>query len=210
MSIISHSRRFIFVAVPKTGSFRVREALRAELGPEDEEQMKLRPSPRRPDAGLVRVGPGHAPAWVLRREVGAETWREYLTFAVVRNPWERFVAYCALTAGRNGRFEHEPAVCMTEVLDNARNRNRVLIRPQHEFVTDERGAVIVDRLCRAERLQEDFDELRGELSLRAQVLSPAKSLVERDYRSYYDDELVARVRSLYRKDVELFEYDYSS
>jgi len=39
--IISHRRRFIFFAVPKTGTHSVRRALRALLGPEDLEQVGL-------------------------------------------------------------------------------------------------------------------------------------------------------------------------
>jgi hypothetical protein len=39
--IVSHSHRFIFAAVPKTGTHAVRQALREQLGDDDIEQVGL-------------------------------------------------------------------------------------------------------------------------------------------------------------------------
>ena len=39
--IISGLHKFIFVAIPKTGTHAVRRALRAHMGPEDSEQVGL-------------------------------------------------------------------------------------------------------------------------------------------------------------------------
>ena len=39
--IVSHRHRFIFAAVPKTGTHAVRQALREQMGDEDLEQVGL-------------------------------------------------------------------------------------------------------------------------------------------------------------------------
>ena len=39
--IISRKHKFIFVAVPKTGTHSVRRALREQMGPDDLEQVRL-------------------------------------------------------------------------------------------------------------------------------------------------------------------------
>ncbi len=39
--IVSHRHRFIFAAVPKTGTHSVRQALREQMGDEDVEQVGL-------------------------------------------------------------------------------------------------------------------------------------------------------------------------
>jgi len=39
--IISHKHKFIFFAIPKTGTHSIRRALRPFLGPEDDEHVYL-------------------------------------------------------------------------------------------------------------------------------------------------------------------------
>jgi len=91
--IISHHRRFIFAAIPKTGTHAVRQALRAQLGPDDIEQVGLfvKQTLPVPAAGSNRSRPHNAaadPALPNGRRV-----TRYLKVAFVRNPFDRFVVY---------------------------------------------------------------------------------------------------------------------
>jgi len=56
--IISHAHRFIFAAVPKTGTHSVRQALREQMGEEDVEQVILFVDKRFlwPDLAVIRHG----------------------------------------------------------------------------------------------------------------------------------------------------------
>lgn len=51
--IISHLHRFIFVAVPKTGTHSVRQALREQMGDDDLEQVGLFVNKRFPMHGFI-------------------------------------------------------------------------------------------------------------------------------------------------------------
>ena len=51
--IVSHRHRFIFAAVPKTGTHAVRQALREQMGEEDVEQVGLFVNRRFPWAELA-------------------------------------------------------------------------------------------------------------------------------------------------------------
>jgi hypothetical protein len=98
--IISHQHRFIFAAVPKTGTHAVRRALRAHLAPGDEEQVALFENKRFVDPMLARIEHGHLPLALLRERMGAEVFAGYFRFGFVRNPHDRFVSYCAFMTRR--------------------------------------------------------------------------------------------------------------
>jgi hypothetical protein len=57
--IVSHQHRFIFAAIPKTGTHSVRQALREQLGPDDIEQVGLFVDKRFPYPARAQIRHGH-------------------------------------------------------------------------------------------------------------------------------------------------------
>lgn len=210
MTIISHRHRLVFIAVPKSASHSIRFAIRDQLGPEDEEQVALFVQRRIERPPFAAVGHGHQLAREVREALGAERWPEYLSFAVVRNPWERFVSCVAFMMRQNRRFEQDPRGTLRRVLDNPHNQSFVHYRPQSDFVVGDAGELIVSRVCRAERLQPDFDAICAEVGLKPRVLGQRNASSHRPYTEYYDDELVRRVGERYREDVERFGYAFGA
>ena len=208
MTIISHQHRFVFVAVPKVASHSIRFALRPFLDDNDEEQVSLFVRRRIERPGFSSVEHGHQLAREIRDALGADVWSRYVSFAVVRNPWARFVSYVAFMMRHNGLFTSDPQAAMRRVLANPQNQSPVHFRAQADFVTDEGGAVMVSHLLRAESLQADFDALCKALSLPHVTLETRNASEHRDYREYYDEELVQRVAERYRVDIDLFGYRF--
>ena len=91
--IISALHRFIFVAIPKTGTHSVREALRAHMGPDDLEQVRLFTEKRFPIPQLARLGHGHISLQQVRPFMAPEDFSGFFKFAFVRNPFDRFVSF---------------------------------------------------------------------------------------------------------------------
>ena len=90
--IISRQHRFIFTAIPKTGTHAVRQALREHLGPEDQEQVRLFVEKALPVPELAALRHGHISLQQLRPHMDAEEFAGFLKFAFVRNPVDRFVS----------------------------------------------------------------------------------------------------------------------
>lgn len=208
MTIISHQHRFVFVAVPKVASHSIRFALRPFLDGNDEEQVSLFVRKRIDRPEFAHVEHGHQLAREIRDALGAEAWSRYISFAVVRNPWARFVSYVAFMMRHNGLFAEDPQAAMRRVLANPQNQSPVHFRAQADFVTDETGQIMVSQLLRAESLQSDFDRLCDVLSLPRVSLETRNASEHRDYREYYDSELVQAVADRYRIDVDLFGYRF--
>lgn len=205
--IISHQHRFIFTAIPKTGTHSVRRALRARLGPEDLEQVALFVQKSLPFEQLAKLGHGHISLQQIRPFVGQAVFAGYIKFAFVRNPFDRFVSFCAFMTREDGDFARNPREVMKFFLDRP-PFDHLLFWPQHHFVTDAGGALLTDAIGRVEDMQFSYDAICQRLGIASAPLEKVNSSRRDDYRGYYDTALIDGVTALYQRDLDLFGYQF--
>jgi hypothetical protein len=206
--IISTLHRFIFVAIPKTGTHSVRRALRKHMGTRDMEQVGLFVQSRLPVPELARLQHGHISLQQLRPFMKPGDFDTYFKFAFVRNPFDRFVSYCAfMTREEEGRFERDPQKVMREFLEAPPN-DHILFQPQHAMLTGTRGELLADYVGRFEEIQQSYDSVCERLGIPKEMLEQVNSSRRRDYREYYDQSLIEGVAKLYARDLELFGYNF--
>ena len=206
--IISRQHRYIFFAVPKAVTHSIRRALRAGMGEQDLEQVGLFVSKRFPFPEFADIPHGHISAREIRPVLGEEKFGRYLKFAFVRNPFDRFVSYCAFMARDTNYMEVAPVQFMKHVINVVKPVNEVLYRPQHTFLTDADGRLIMDYIGRNETMQASYDEICRRLGVPTTQLERANSSKHKPWQEYYDKELIGRVSDLYEKDLEMFGYRF--
>lgn len=206
--IISHQHRFIFTAIPKTGTHSVRQALREHMGAEDLEQVGLFIDKRFPFAELAAIRHGHISLQQIRPFLGEEAFTGYLKFAFVRNPFDRFVSYCAFMTRATGAFIADPQAVMRHFLFVAPPMAHVLFQPQHSFLTDANGQLLSDTVGRVEEMQASYDALCERIGIASASLGQVNSSRRGSYRDYYDQQLIDGVAALYRRDLDLFGYEF--
>jgi len=207
--IISHRHRFIFFAIPKTGTHAVRRALRAHLGPEDMEQVGLFEQRALPYAQIAALRHGHISVRQIRPLIGEAVFKSYFKFAFVRNPFDRFVSYCSFVTRSGGEFERDPRSAMKYVIKELRPLGHILYRPQYEFLVGDDGMLQMDMLCRQETMQQSYAAACARIGIPPAPLERVNATQpRRSFREYYDDELIALVSDLYRDDLRLFGYTF--
>ena len=206
--IISHAHKFIFFAAPKTGTHAVREVLRMHLSEDDWEQQMLTGNQSLPIPEIAQIGHGHVTVREIKPYLSQEIWNEYHKFAFIRNPYDRFVSVCAFLNRGNPAFARSPLQWMKEALNRPRFRERVLVREQFEQLCNEEREIGIDSVYRYENLQESLDSVLGKLSLSSSPLSVLNSSEHKVYSEYYDEELKGLVQTLYRADIEEFNYAF--
>jgi hypothetical protein len=208
--IISHKHRFIFFAIPKTATHAIREALRKHTVAGDWEQQLLFGQQSLPIPDLASLGHGHISVTQLRPHLPSETWDSYFKFGFVRNPFDRFISTCFFLNRKNPQFNRNPVLFMKRALTVERFRERILVRPQAQLLTDENEEVAVDFVGRYENLQRSVDEIFERLNLRSTDL-PKKNTSKHDaYTTYYDYELKEMVGKFYEEDLRVFDYGFES
>jgi hypothetical protein len=205
--IISPNHKYVFVAVPKTGTHAVRQALRPHMGAGDMEQVGLFVKRQFPIPDLAKVGHGHISLEQLRKFMDPAKFAEYFKFAFVRNPFDRFISYCSFITRERGGFKTDPQKVMRRVLANPPSEH-VLFWPQNTFLVDGEGKLLTDYVGRVETMQQSFEFIASKIGVPAVQLDKVNATERSAYRDYYDQELIDGVAKLYADDLKLFEYDF--
>ena len=205
--IISALHKFVFVAIPKTGTHAVRQALREHMGPQDMEQVGLFVQRKFPNPALAQIGHGHITLEQLRPHLKPEAWDSFFKFAFVRNPFDRFVSYCAFITRDGDEFLHDPKAVMRDVLANPPH-DHILFQPQHSFITDASGRVLADYVGRVEEMQKSYDDISARIGIPTTKLEKVNATKRRNYSGYFDQALIEGVAKLYARDLELFGYEF--
>ncbi len=204
--IISHKHKFIFFAIPKTGTHSVRQALREHMGAEDLEQVGLFVQKRFSFPELKDFTSGHVSVRQIRPALGDAVFNDYFKFAFVRNPFDRFVSYCSFMSRDTGAFAANPKEFMKYILTQLKPVDHLLFKPQYEFIVDQNEKLAIDFVGRNESMQDSYNEVCSKLGIPTAQLGVVNSSRHRPYMEYYDDETYSLVANQYSKDIDMFDY----
>jgi hypothetical protein len=200
---VLHGYRCIFVHIPKTGGDSIHEAL-ASL-------------PRKTDVIAPRL-PKHAKAFEVRDVLGDAVWKDYFSFAFVRNPWDQMVSSYHWWLQKAPVYAklRDPDVCrvrrmqsFAEFLDSGYGRTMINEMPGNTFDwISQDGQIIVDFVGRFEHFGRDWLTVCDRLGISPPALPHVNSTRRQPYREYYTDETRAIVEQRFRKIIETFGYEF--
>lgn len=213
---VDRSRRLLFVHVPKTAGTSVERAtgLLGDWRIEDLERLFGLACTRPPDGR--RFGSAflqHLTYRELARVLDRETLANLRTFTVVRNPWDRLVSVYANPDPHLLTQSAELGVALagigfSEFLERTLGLEHAHLRPQLDYLLDDRGDVAVDHVLRFERLTEDFERFCRRMGIGAVALPHENRSARGPYSAYYDDRTRALVAQRYACDIETFGYRF--
>ena len=216
--VISDKYRFLWVGIPKVATRSILTALYRE-----------------PLVDLA-AREVNEELWKLLKQ--NEAYQAYFKFAFVRNPWARIVSSYLNKIERFRedtrraiidrypplRFKMPFEEFIRFLLEDPSGRDEGANRhwmSQHIFVADKNGELLVDFIGKMENLKEDFATACQRIKLpeirlpwlnsregwkvNEQVLNRKDPFY---YRTYFTDETRELVRKRYRKDIEMFGYDF--
>ena len=205
--IFSSSRKFVFFAVPKTGTHAVREQLRPLLTGHDWEQQLLTGRMLSPINRLAEIGHGHISYAQLSSVVGEDTVQDMYCFAFVRHPIDRFMSACAFLARTDPSYNDNPIDWSQRAFSRSQFRSRVLIRPQTEMLTDASGALAMSYIGRYESLQADLNAVLGHLGAPNAQLSQRNITQNQKPRLTGSPQFIEELKEFYEADFRLLGYD---
>ena len=204
--IYAESQKFIFFAVPKTGTHSVREALRPHLSSADWEQQLRYGEQLSPLPEIAAINHGHVSYRQLSSVVGSETLSRFFRFAFTRHPYDRFVSVCAFLARTDPSYKHNPTEWMKSALKRPQFCNRVLVASQHALLSDENGGLGLAFVGRYESLQVDFNAIWDRLKLPKVALAHRNSSEHDSYEQLLDNGLRDALWERYEQDFLSFNY----
>lgn len=143
-----------------------------------------------------------------------DMYRNYFKFAFVRNPWDKAVSEY------HWYLRYSPPIKFRDWAKSLGNRlkistNRHILEighniPQYKYIYDN-NTLLVDFVGRFENLQCDFDEVCNRLGIEDSTLPNIEATAaegRKPYKEYYDIETIGIIASVYKKDIELFNYEF--
>jgi len=210
--LVSYERGFLFIHVDRAAGTSIQLALQPYAARRRDSRLRRRLVWLR---GVNRLGrlhhalefPEHAPARAVKKCLPPELYVRLFKFAFVRNPWDRLVSRHAHLLQSLDHPRHR-LVKKLGSFDNylawevARQKMH-----QHACLYSARGECLVDFVGYYEHLQEDFAKVCERLEIRAD-LPRVNTSVHRDYRLYYTPATRDLVAKHFRRDIELFGYEF--
>jgi hypothetical protein len=216
--LISFSHQFIFIHTAKTGGMSMRdvlEPLATEL-----DKFRIHRPPKtigdqpNPMYTVWETLLLHAKARDVKRELPAEVFDTFFKFAFVRNPWDMQASMYNFML-RDPAIPNHDEVKALGSFDNfidwviARKDPypKGVTKLQADTLTDKDGNLLMDFVGRYENLAEDFAHVGRVIGVDVKLPHLNKSS-HKDYRTLYTPDTRQKVAEHFRKDIEMFGYDF--
>lgn len=229
--ILSHKYKFIFIKTNKTAGTSIEIALAKFCGEKDiitpndpaDEDIRNRLGYPKPQHCYSPVSDyrfrdiykiivrhkrklkfyHHMPATEIKELVGDTIWNDYYKFCFERSPWDRVISFYYW------RYKSDPRPSITEFIDS----DEILLLKKYGLQRYTiNGNVVVDRVCRFEKLQEELGEVSRILGFPETITLPkAKGAFRKDKRHYRDilnAEDAKKIERIFSKEIELFGYEF--
>jgi hypothetical protein len=179
----------IFVAIPKTGSMSINDIIMCNPRYKIKYHVTVLKKDKTLDLEQLNIK-----AMLISYE-------DKFSFAVVRNPYDRFIS------GYNMVYENNEKISFEEVVNNLENIIKtdnfaIIFVPQHLFICDEHDNILINKVCRFENLYKDLLEV-DDIFVN---LKHTNASVRRS-DAILTEEIKNKIYNVYRKDFEIFGYD---
>lgn len=167
-------------------------------------------------------GFGHPTYMRFVNMYGKRDFDSFYKFTFVRNPWDRTLSaykflqqggmhhldrkFCDDVLGQYETFEDFVLNWLTP--ENV--RNWVHFIPQYLYIYDESLNLKVNFVGRFEELNKDFETVRNVVGFGSPLkhLNKTQDENKKNYRESYTPEMVEVIKEVYKKDIELFYYQF--
>jgi len=144
----------------------------------------------------------HLPALHLKSLISDEIWNSYTKFAVIRNPFDRWVSFYEYYRQTGGRLNTENK----EFKEWFYTENFQPV--QWPYILDLKGNLLVDKIIRLESLQTDIKSFFKESNIPLKKLGHEKKTARSKYQEYYDEDMVKIAAKILTRDLEIFNYSF--
>lgn len=179
---------FVFIHINKTGGSSVEQALGIPL------EHKT---------ALEKIG-----------EIGEKRWDKKLSFTIVRNPWDKVVSHYHYRIKTNQTNLGDNPIGFKKWVklaygnqDKFYYNNPKMFMPQIDWISDQSGKILVDKVIRFESLNSEFNEILKIIGRKAN-LPHVKSSNRGAYQDYYCQETREIVSNWFRQDIDRFGYSF--
>ena len=186
--VYSDSNKFIFLAVPKTGSKSM--------------QFFLQDYGKRSQTGWV---PNHDTYEQVKKLLGDQKFEDYFKFAFFRNPWSRMISVFFYNIHKHKYPTDKKGVI--KWLNDYREYDDFA-----PYIFDKNGNVALDFIGKLENVEKDVKVVCEKLNIPPPEKMPHKGKVSTGgrlhYTEYYDEPLIKKIGDMFSNSLSVLKYEF--
>ena len=195
---LNHKHKLLFVHIPKNAGTSI-EYYFGMMKP------KLFYGTNSITEGKVLFSPQHLTPPLLKKKLGDKIYGEYFKFAFVRHPNERVIS----------EFFWQQRI--NQIPKNMNFKKWVFSYykkidtdhklPQHHYVYDKDGKIMIDFLGKVENINEDFDRMLKKINYKTNNKLPKRNVNSSSYNlNMMDEDIKNFIYEIYKNDFKYFNY----
>jgi len=207
--LISDSHKFIFVHIRKAAGSSIRDILTPISNPIPKDVVsKIKSKILKIETNYQKFTfGGHSPILQGKNIIPKELYEDYFKFAIVRNPYTRLVSEYEYIKGLQDHGRHKKVTKMS-FHQYISYQSKRFDAHQINMLTDKNGTLQMDFIGKLENINEDWNYISNKLKIPNAELSHRNKTFKVNYNDYYNDENRDLVSKLWKKDLEVFGYNY--
>lgn len=199
MCVIDHENKFIYISIPKCGTTATINFLEKIMS---KNSMVIK-SNRKNNIGLRK----HSTALEIKKVL--DKYSKYVTFTVIRNPYDRAVSFYEYKKRKNCKQRID--MSFTEFI-----KDHIFIhdiKNEMSWITDENNNIIVDHVIKYEdSIENDITRLLSTIlktKIDTHFCLLNKTVKKHDnYQKYYSDDDIEIVKNKEKLLIETFNYEF--
>ncbi len=142
-------------------------------------------------------------------------YKDYFKFAFIRNPYDRLVSCWMNKVVQNNyfKFSYKELIEMRKFenfIDFVASQDIDNCDPHIRLQSKLIDLNSIDYIGKFENFENDLSHIMGLLSINNQPIKRMNSTnKKKDFREYYDEKMKTKVSEIYKKDLNIFSYDFN-
>ena len=145
----------------------------------------------------------HEPVKSIEEKISPQIFNAYFKFAIVRNPYSRFVSrynYTKLISNINH-------LKFSEFVKQFIKFNMITDK-QYQFLLNKNGKIGVDKVFKLENINKDINEITSRININPNKFYRINTSTYDDYKQYYDADTKKIVENFCKEDLDFFNYHF--
>lgn len=139
----------------------------------------------------------------VEKKISTEIFNNFFKFAIVRNPYSRFVSRYNYMKQTNTLTE----LNFSEFLKKHVKKS-LITDQQYKFLLNKQGKIGVDKILKFEQINQEIIELSEKINLNPSKFKKLNTSTTDEYKNYYDNETKKIVEEFCKEDLEYFKYSF--